>query len=225
MQKKAVILFSGGLDSTTCVAIAQSQGFSSYALSFSYDQKHRFELDAAKRIAKQMGVMTHKIVSLSLGEIAGSALTDQSIEVPDYANSDEIPVTYVPARNTIFLSIALGWAEVIGAFDIFIGANVLDYSGYPDCRPEYLTAYETLANLATKASVEGKARFKIHAPLLQWSKAEIIQAGMKLGVSYGLTVSCYRLNEEGEACGKCDSCVYRKKGFQEAGVADPTLYS
>lgn len=223
MQKKAIIIFSGGLDSTTCIAIAKSQAYTCYALSFDYGQKHRSELDSAKRMAKLMKVQEHKIVLLDLASLGGSALTDQQTEVPDYQGNQDIPVTYVPARNTIFLSIALGWAEVIGAYDIFIGANDVDYSGYPDCRPEYLCAFEKMANLATKAGVEG-ANYTIHAPLLRLTKAQIIQQGMKLGVDYGATVSCYRADARGRACGKCDSCTYRRKGFTEAGVMDPTPY-
>jgi 7-cyano-7-deazaguanine synthase len=223
MSKKAVILFSGGLDSTTCVAIAKSQGFDCYALSFDYGQKHSSELMAAKKIAASLGVKEHKILPLSLNALGGSSLTDQEISVPDYQGDGKIPSTYVPARNTVFLSIALGWSEVLNAMDIFIGANDVDYSGYPDCRPEYLHAFENLANLATKAGVEG-ARYTIHAPLLRMKKHEVIEQGLKLGVDYGLTVSCYRLDNEGRACGRCDSCTYRKKGFAEAGVADPTRY-
>ena len=220
MQKKAVILFSGGLDSTTCVAIAKSQGFDCYALSFNYGQKHLVELEVAKTLAKAAGVAEHKIVTLNLD---GSALTDANKVVEDYQGNTEIPATYVPARNTVFLAVALGWAEVLGAYDIFIGANVMDYSGYPDCRPEYLQAFEQLANLATKAGVEG-AHYKVHAPLLQWTKAEIIKAGLALGIDYSATVSCYRADSEGHACGRCDSCTYRIKGFLEAGVVDPTRY-
>ena len=220
MAKKAVILFSGGLDSTTCIAIAKSQGFDCYALSFSYSQKHSIELERAKILGKEMGVIEHKIVTL---ELNGSALTDTDKEIPDFTGTSDIPVTYVPARNTVFLSIALSWAETLGALDIFIGANVVDYSHYPDCRPEFLTAFENVANTGTKVGAEGE-RFKIHAPLLQWSKAEIIQAGLKLGVDYGKTLSCYNPDAEGKACRVCDSCTFRSKGFREAGVADPTLY-
>jgi len=223
MQKKAVILFSGGLDSTTCVAIAKSKGYACYALSFDYGQKHRSELQAAKFLAEFMHLAEHKIVSLNLGTLAGSALTDKKMDVPDYTGNNEIPVTYVPARNTVFLSIALGWAEVIGAHDIFIGANDVDYSGYPDCRPEYLAAFEKMANLATKSGIEG-ARYTLHAPLIRLTKREIIQQGIQLGVNYGATLSCYRADAEGRACGTCDSCVYRRKGFIEAGVEDPTRY-
>jgi 7-cyano-7-deazaguanine synthase len=223
MQKKAVILFSGGLDSTTCLAIAKAEGFQCYALSFDYGQKHHAELTAAKRIAVALKVQAHQIVPLTLGSLSGSSLTDATMDVPDYQGNMDVPSTYVPARNTIFLSIALGWAEVLGATDIFIGANDVDYSGYPDCRPEYLKAFEQLANLATKAGVEGN-HYHIHAPLLRLKKSEIIQRGVELGVDYSMTVSCYRLNAKGQACGKCDSCTYRKKGFAEARVLDPTVY-
>lgn len=223
MKKKAVILFSGGLDSTTCVAIAKSQGYECYTISFDYGQRHKIELEIAKSLSKKLDVKDHKIVSLSLGAIGGSALTDHNIEVPDYQGTKEIPITYVPARNTVFLSVALGWAEVLEAYDIFIGANDIDYSGYPDCRPEYFRAFEAMANLATKAGVEGK-QFTIHAPLLRLSKSQVIQKGIELGIDYGLTLSCYRADSEGRACGSCDSCTYRKKGFSEAGVVDPTRY-
>ncbi len=223
MQKKAVILFSGGLDSTTCVAIAKSQGYACYALSFDYGQKHKVELEAAQQVAKLMQVEEHKIVSLDLGSLGGSSLTDKNAEVADYKESNAIPATYVPARNTVFLSVALGWAEILNAYDIFIGANDVDYSGYPDCRPEYLQAFENLAHLATKAGTEG-ARYHIHAPLLKLTKAAIIQHGIKLGVNYQMTLSCYRANAEGRACGKCDSCTFRRKGFIEAGIKDPTRY-
>lgn len=224
MSKKTVILFSGGLDSTTCLAIAKAEGYECYALSFDYGQKHSVELTAAKRLAQLAGVKEHKIVSLGLSILGGSALTDAAMTVEDYQGSGAIPTTYVPARNTVFLSIALGWAEVIGAFDIFIGANDIDYSGYPDCRLEYLQAFEAMANLATKAGVEG-AHYKIHAPLLRLRKHEVIQIGRKLGVDYSLTLSCYRADAMGRACGTCDSCTYRKKGFAAAGVADPTSYA
>lgn len=223
MQKKAIILFSGGLDSTTCLAIAQSAGYACYALSFDYGQKHRIELELAQKFAKQVNVVEHKIVTLGLNTLGGSALTVSELSVPDYSDKKAIPATYVPARNTVFLAVALGWAEVIGAFDIFIGANDVDYSGYPDCRPDYLKAFEHLANLATKAGVEG-GHFKIHAPLLRLSKKDIIKEGLRLGVDYAATVSCYRADAEGRACGSCDSCVFRKKGFAEAGINDPTLY-
>ncbi len=223
IKHKAVILFSGGLDSTTCLAMAKSKGFACYALSFDYGQKHHAELAGAKKLAKLFDVAEHKIVKLALNDFGGSALTDQRISVPDYQGDGKIPSTYIPARNTIFLSIALGWAEVINAFDIFLGANHLDYSGYPDCRPEYLKAFEAMANLATKAGVEGQ-HFKIHAPLLQLHKHQIIREGLRLGIDYSMTLSCYRLDTNGRACGRCDSCVHRKKGFAEAGVPDPTQY-
>lgn len=222
-MNKAVILLSGGLDSTTCLAIAKAQGYACYALSFSYGQRHSHELVAASRIADELGVVEHRVVNLDIGQFGGCALTDESMSVPNYENNDAIPITYVPARNTIFLATALGWAEVLGAYDIFIGANDVDYSGYPDCRPEFLTAFENMANLATKAGVEGRS-FKIQAPLLTLNKAQIIELGTKLGVDYGLTKSCYKLTDDGKACGLCDSCVFRARGFNEANVADPTLY-
>ncbi len=221
---KAVVLVSGGLDSTTVLAIAQSQGYDCYTLSFDYGQRHRAELQAAQRLSKEMGVTGHKTVNLDLRTIGGSALTDNAIDVPEDDDSDGIPVTYVPARNTVFLSIALGWAEVLGANDIFIGVNAVDYSGYPDCRPEYITAYEKMANLATKAGVEGQP-LRIQTPLMDMSKADIIQKGSQLGVDYSKTISCYQANEQGLACGKCDSCRLRKQGFAEAGVPDPTKYA
>lgn len=223
MQKKAIILFSSGLDSTTCVAIAKSQGFACYALSFDYGQKHQSELANAKRLADQLNIVEHKIVTLPIGEFGGSALTDRNIRVPDFSGDQTIPMTYVPARNTIFLAVALSWAEVIQAYDIFIGINAVDYSGYPDCRPEFLRAFETLADLATKVGVEGQ-HFKIHAPLIQFSKSDIIRLGLSLGVDYSMTLSCYRADSEGRACGSCDSCVHRKKGFMDVGVLDPTRY-
>jgi 7-cyano-7-deazaguanine synthase len=222
-MKKAIVLLSGGLDSTTCLAIAKSQGYDCYALSFSYGQKHSSELGAAKRIAKRYGVREHQIIPLDLQAIGRSALTHQEIHVKDYDGSQEIPTTYVPARNTVFLSIALGWAEVLEAYDIFMGANIVDYSHYPDCRPEYIRAFEALAKLATKAGVEGKD-FTVHTPIIHLSKSEIIQAGLNLDVDYSQTISCYRANEKGEACGSCDSCRFRQKGFKEAGVTDPTSY-
>jgi len=223
MDKRAVVLVSGGLDSATVLAIARSRGFDCFALSFDYGQRHVAELEAAGLVARSFGVLEHKIFSLGFDAFGGSALTDHSIDVPDYAGDGDIPVTYVPARNTVFLSIALGYAEVMGAYDIFIGVSHVDYSGYPDCRPEFINAFEKLANLATKAGVEGNS-FNIHAPLIQLSKAETIQKGIELGVDYGLTVSCYQANEKGQACGRCDSCVLRKSGFEEAGIADPTNY-
>jgi len=223
-MKKAVILFSGGLDSTTCLAIAKAQGFTCYALSFNYTQRHAAELIAAQRIAQVMGVAEHRVVNLDIGQFGGSALTDTHINVPDYQETTQIPATYVPARNTIFLAIALGFAETIGAYDIYIGANAVDYSGYPDCRPQFIDAFQTLANVATKAGAEGE-QFTIQAPLLHLSKAEIIQTGRQLGVDYSLTVSCYQLDEHGAACGRCDSCVLRQRGFAAADIEDPTLYS
>ncbi|WP_026841204.1 7-cyano-7-deazaguanine synthase QueC [Citrifermentans bremense] len=222
MQKKAVILYSGGLDSTTCLAIAKEQGFAPYALSFSYGQRHQQELEVAKLNARPMGAVDHLLVEFDLRKMGGSALTSD-IEVPKEGVGEEIPVTYVPARNTIFLSFALGWAETLDCFDIFIGVNALDYSGYPDCRPEFVAAYEAMANLATKAGVEGK-RLKIHTPLISLTKAEIIQKGLSLGVDYSKTHSCYDPAEDGAACGRCDSCRLRLKGFAEAGVADPVRY-
>lgn len=220
--KKAVILVSGGLDSTTVLAIAQSQGYECYTLSFDYGQRHRAELQAAERTSRLMGAQEHKVVRLDLGTIGGSALTDTSIDVPE-EEGEGIPVTYVPARNTVFLSIALGWAEVLGAQDIFIGVNAVDYSGYPDCRGEYIKAFEQMANLATKAAVEGQ-KVNIQTPLLELTKAEIIQQGNALGVDYRSTVSCYQADEQGRACSVCDSCRLRRQGFIDAGVEDATLY-
>ena len=222
MQKKAVILYSGGLDSTTCLAIAREQGFDPYAISFSYGQRHQQELEVAKKNARPMGALDHLLVEFDLRKMGGSALTSD-LAVPKEGVGEEIPVTYVPARNTIFLSFALGWAEVLGSFDIFIGVNALDYSGYPDCRPEFVKAYENMANLATKAGVEGK-RMTIHTPLISLTKAEIIQKGLSLGVDYSLTHSCYDPAPDGAACGLCDSCRLRLKGFAEAGMADPVRY-
>ncbi|MGB1289616.1 MAG: 7-cyano-7-deazaguanine synthase QueC [Porticoccaceae bacterium] len=222
MTKKAVILVSGGLDSSTVLAIAKQQGFDCYTLSFDYGQRHRSELFAAAKVSDAMQVMEHKVVSLDLATIGGSALTDTNIEVPEYETTG-IPVTYVPARNTVFLSIALGWAEVLGANDIFVGVNAVDYSGYPDCRPDYINAFEQMANLATKAGVEGN-KLTVHAPLIYMTKGQIIQAGIKNGVDYSATVSCYQADEEGAACGVCDSCRLRKQGFIDAGVKDPTRY-
>lgn len=222
-MKKAVILYSAGLDSSTCLAIARDQGFSPYAISFDYGQRHNCELELAKANAVKMGAVEHLMVNFDLRKMGGSALTSD-IDVPTAGQGDEIPVTYVPARNTIFLSFALGWAEVLGAFDIFIGVNSVDYSGYPDCRPEYITAFETLANLATKVGVEGSGHYRIHAPLSNLSKAEIIRKGLTLGVDYSLTHSCYNPTQEGFSCGICDSCALRLKGFAEAGVTDPIRY-
>ncbi|MGD8526146.1 MAG: 7-cyano-7-deazaguanine synthase QueC [Thioalkalispiraceae bacterium] len=221
-MKRAVILVSGGLDSTTTLAMARAEGYQCYALSFDYGQRHRFELEAAKTIAAQMMIVEYKTIRLSLDEIGGSALTDITIDVPEQPTQG-IPVTYVPARNTVFLSLALGWAEVLGAEAIFIGVNAVDYSGYPDCRPEYIEAYQRMAALATRAGVEGNP-VKIKTPLIHMSKAEIIQAGTRLGVDYSLTVSCYAADSQGRACGKCDSCRLRKAGFEAAGIPDPTRY-
>ena len=222
MSKKAVVLLSGGLDSATVLAIAASQEYDCYVLSFDYGQRSHSELAAARRVVEAVGAIEHKIVPLDLRSIGGSALTDDSIDVPEEETSG-IPVTYVPARNTVFLSIALGWAEVIGADDIFIGVNAVDYSGYPDCRAEFIRAYEVMANLATKAGVEGH-KLHIHTPLIDLTKAEIIQAGTAHGLDYGLTVSCYQATEDGLACGVCDSCRLRAEGFAAAGLADPTAY-
>ena len=221
-MKKAVVLLSGGMDSAVVVALAREQGFAVHALSVRYGQRHTSELDAAARVAQALGVVAHKVVDVDLRSIGGSALTDD-IEVPD-AGGDGIPVTYVPARNTIMLSLALGWAEVLGANDIFCGVNAVDYSGYPDCRPEFVAAFQTLANLATKAGVEG-AGIRVHAPLQYMSKAQIASEGQRLGVDFGLTVSCYRADANGHACGHCDACRLRAEGFVAAGVADPTHYS
>jgi len=221
-EPKAVVLVSGGLDSATVLAMAKDRGFDCYALSFDYGQRHRAELQAAARIAEAMGAVVHRVAKLDIGWMGGSALTDAGIAVPDQPQ-DGIPITYVPARNTIFLSVALGWAEVLGAGHIFIGANAVDYSGYPDCRPEFIEAFQELANIGTQAGVEGNG-FTIDAPLLSMSKADIIRAGQALGVDYGLTVSCYDLDENGTACGVCDSCRLRAAGFAAAGVADPTRY-
>lgn len=226
-KKKAVVLSSGGLDSTTVMAIARSEGYEIYSLSFHYGQRHVLELEAAGRVARAFGAKEHLVIDIDLTMIGGSALTD-NIEVPKGRTEGEmqreIPITYVPARNTIFLSYAMAWAEVLGASDIFIGVNAVDYSGYPDCRPEYIEAFERMANLATKAGVEGKIRMKIKTPLINMTKALIIQKGVELGVDYGITHSCYDPSPKGRACGQCDSCLLRKKGFEEAGVPDPTEY-
>lgn len=225
-NKKGVVLSSGGLDSTTVMAIARSEGYTIYSLSFRYGQRHALELEAAEKVAKVFGAKEHLIIDIDLTMIGGSALTD-NIEVPKGRSEGEmqreIPVTYVPARNTIFLSYAMAWAEVIGTSDIFIGVNAVDYSGYPDCRPEYIEAFERMANLATKTAVEGKTRLKIKTPLINMTKAEIIQKGIELGVDYGMTHSCYDPSPKGKACGQCDSCLLRKKGFEEAGVPDPAV--
>lgn len=221
-EKRAVILLSGGLDSATVAALARAEGYACYTMSFDYGQRHRAELQAAERVARQLGVVEHKVIGLNLDGIGGSALTDSSIAVPE-TPGEGIPVTYVPARNPVFLSLALGWAEVLGARDIFIGVNAVDYSGYPDCRPEFIAAFEHMANLATKAGIEGKG-FRIRAPLQSLSKAQIIEAGIRHGIDYGLTVSCYQADSQGRACGKCDSCRLRAAGFEAAGIADPTRY-
>ena len=225
-QRRAVVLLSGGLDSTTVLAIAIREGFEAYALSFRYGQRHTVELDAARRVAEALGAARHVIADIDLTVFGGSALTDDSIAVPHHDSVDDltadIPVTYVPARNTVFLSFALAWAETLGASDVFIGVNALDYSGYPDCRPEYIAAYEQMANLATKAGVEGRQHLKIHTPLIQLTKADTIRLGGKLGVDYTLTHSCYD-PVDGRACGSCDSCLLRARGFTELGLIDPAL--
>ena len=227
-KKKAVVLSSGGIDSTTVMAIAKQEGFEIYSLSFFYKQRHSVEIEAARKVADVMGVKKHLIIDIDLKKIGGSALTDNNLDVPKYRKmqsmADEIPVTYVPARNTIFLSYALAWAEVLQSSDIFIGVNAIDYSGYPDCRPEYIEAFEQMANLATKAGVEGKTKLKIRTPLIHMTKAEIIKKGVDLGVDFSLTHSCYDPSSDGLACGECDSCIIRKQGFKEAGIIDPTQY-
>lgn len=220
--RKAVVLVSGGLDSTTVLAQAREQGYRCYTLSFDYGQRHRAELEAARRVSAAYGDVEHKLVSLNLDAIGGSALTDESIAVPEEATSG-IPVTYVPARNTVFLSIALGWAEVLGAMDIFIGVNAVDYSGYPDCRPVFIDAFTALANVATKAGVEGQ-HYRIHTPLMELGKDGIVKLGTQLGVDYAQTVSCYQATDDGLACGRCDACRLRREGFAKAGIPDPTRY-
>ena len=221
--RRAVVLLSGGLDSATCLAIAKSEGYECHCLSVDYGQRHHAELAAATRVAAALGAVEHRVVHLDIGQFGGSALTDRAIDVPTDGVKPGIPVTYVPARNTIMLSLALGWAEIIGAQDIFVGVNAVDYSGYPDCRPEFIRAFEHMANLATKAGVEGHA-LKLHAPLIDLTKADIIRRGTALGVDYGLTVSCYQADAEGHACGLCDSCRLRREGFAAAGLADPSKY-
>jgi 7-cyano-7-deazaguanine synthase len=227
-DKKAVVLLSGGLDSATTLAVACSDGFQCYALTFAYGQRHKREIEAAKKVAESLGVAEHRIIKIDLATFGGSALTDETIDVPmdraDIDSSTQIPVTYVPARNTIFLSYALAWAEVLGAFDIFIGVNSTDYSGYPDCRAEFIAAFEKTANLATAAAVEEKGRYCIQTPIIQMTKAQIIQTGTKLGVDYFLTHSCYDPDQQGRSCGRCDSCRLRIKGFAEAGLKDPIEY-
>ncbi len=226
--KRAVVLLSGGLDSATTLAIARSQGFECYALTFRYGQRHKREIEAAKKIADSLGAAEHRIIDIDLAQFGGSALTDSAIEIPkdraDLGNHNQIPPTYVPARNTIFLSYALAWAEVLRVFDIFIGVNATDYSGYPDCRAEFIAAFEKTANLATAAAVERKGRYKIHTPIINMTKAEIILAGTKLGVDFSLTHSCYDPDQQGRSCGRCDSCKLRLKGFAEAGLEDPIEY-
>jgi 7-cyano-7-deazaguanine synthase len=222
-DQHAVVLLSGGLDSATTLAIAHQQGFVCHAVSFDYGQRHRAELVAADRVARALGAAEHRTMRIDFAGIGGSALTDNSIPVPEESQQG-IPITYVPARNTVFLALALGWTEVLNAADIFIGVNAVDYSGYPDCRPAFISAFEQLANLATRAGVENTSRFKVHAPLIQLTKAEIIRRGLALGVDYGLTVSCYQADSEGRACGRCESCRLRRDGFAAAGVPDPTHY-
>ena len=221
-MKKAVVLLSGGLDSVTALSIAKEQGFECYTLSFNYGQRHSTELTAAKMISAQNDAVEHKVIDIDLTAIGGSALTDDKIDVPE-TWEEGIPITYVPARNTVFLSIALGWAEVLSADAIFVGVNAVDYSGYPDCRPAFITAFEQLANVATKAGVEGN-KLNIHAPLMKMSKSNIIQEGIRLGIDYSKTVSCYQADQDGKACGKCDSCRFRSQGFEQAGISDPTRY-
>jgi 7-cyano-7-deazaguanine synthase len=222
MSRPAIILLSGGLDSATVLAIAREAGFACHALSLDYGQRHNAELAAAARVARCLGAVEHRVVRLGLGDFGGSALTDDSIAVPE-SPTEGIPITYVPARNTVMLALALAWAEVLGARDIFIGVNAVDYSGYPDCRPEFIAAFEQLANLATKAGVSGE-KLRIHAPLQHFSKAQIVQRGIALGVEYAQTVSCYQADADGRACGVCDACRLRRQGFEQAGVADPTIY-
>jgi len=222
-SRPAIVLLSGGLDSATVLAIARSRGLTCYALSFDYGQRHRAELAAAARVARALNAIEHRVMKIDFAGIGGSALTDPSIAVPQ-APQPGIPITYVPARNTVFLAMALGWAEVLRAEDLFIGVNAVDYSGYPDCRPAFIEAFERVANLGTQAGVEGRARFTIHTPLIALSKAEIIRRGVELGVDFGLTVSCYQATEAGEACGLCDSCRLRREGFRAAQIADPTRY-
>jgi len=227
-ERKAVVLLSGGLDSSTTLALARSEGFRCYALTFLYGQRHRCEIEAAQSVARSLGVLEHRLLEIDLGALGGSSLTDSSLEVPkdrdELGAGTDIPTTYVPARNTVFLSYALAWAEVLGLFDIFIGVNSTDYSGYPDCRAEFIAAFETMANLATAAAVEGKGRYRIHTPIIAMSKAEIVRAGTELGVDYSLTHSCYDPDRQGRSCGRCDSCRLRLKGFAQAGLEDPLSY-
>jgi 7-cyano-7-deazaguanine synthase len=223
VERPAVVLLSGGLDSATCLAIARAEGFRCHALSFAYGQRHATELDAAVRVAAALGAHEHRVVNIDLAAFGGSALTDPSIAVPEQP-TEGIPLTYVPARNTVFLAYGLAWAEVLGAWDIFIGVNAVDYSGYPDCRPEYIAAFEAMARLATRAGVEGQGQLRVRTPLMDLSKAEIIRRGVDLGVDYAQTVSCYQADEQGRACGRCDSCRLRREGFAAAGLLDPTRY-
>lgn len=223
VERPAVVLLSGGLDSATCLAIARAEGFRCHALSFAYGQRHATELDAASRVAAALGAHEHRVVNIDLAAFGGSALTDPSIAVPEQP-TDGIPLTYVPARNTVFLAYGLAWAEVLGAWDIFIGVNAVDYSGYPDCRPEFIAAFEAMARLATRAGVEGHGELRVRAPLIDLSKAEIIRRGTGLGVDYAQTVSCYQADEQGRACGRCDSCRLRREGFAGADLPDPTRY-
>ena len=227
-NKKVVVLLSGGLDSATTLAIAHSEGFQLFALTFEYGQRHQQEIEAAKKVANSLRAIEHRTINIDLAQFGGSAITDSAIEVPkdrtDLSNPDQIPPTYVPVRNTIFLSYALAWAEVLGAFDIFIGVNTTDYSGYPDCRAEFITAFEKLANLATAAAIQGKGQYRIHTPIINMTKREIILTGTKLGVDYSLTHSCYDPDEHGRSCGRCDACRLRLKGFAEAGINDPLEY-
>lgn len=221
-MRRAVVLLSGGLDSVTTLAMAKEQGFECYTLSFNYGQRHDVELVAAEKLSKQVGAVEHKVINIDLRAIGGSALTDNKFDVPEQ-HQQGIPITYVPARNTVFLSIALGWAEVLSANAIFVGVNAVDYSGYPDCRPEYIEAFEQLANLATKAGVEGQ-KLIVHAPLIKMTKAEIIRQGISLGIDYSQTISCYQADSDGLACGRCESCRFRQQGFEQAGINDPTQY-
>jgi 7-cyano-7-deazaguanine synthase len=228
MNPKAVVLLSGGLDSATCLAIARAEGFEPYALSFDYGQRHRHELEAAARVASALGAARHVVVNIDLRQWGGSALTEDALAVPKHNSVDQIgqgiPITYVPARNTIFLAYATAWAEVLGAHDVYIGVNALDYSGYPDCRPEFIEAFQKMANLATRSGVEDQARLTIHAPLIQMSKRQIVERGLELGVDYAMTHSCYDPGPDGLACGRCDSCLLRRRGFEQAGLVDPIPY-
>ncbi len=228
-EKRAVVLLSGGLDSSTTLALARREGFGCYALTFLYGQRHQCEIQAARHVAQSLGALEHRVIEIDLGALGGSSLTDATLAVPkdrdELGTATDIPTTYVPARNTVFLSYALAWAEVLGVFDLFIGVNSTDYSGYPDCRAEFIAAYEAMANLATAAAVEGKGRYRVHTPIIEMSKAEIIRAGTELGFDYALTHSCYDPDPQGRSCGRCDSCRLRLKGFAEAGLEDPLPYA